>query len=218
MRRSSWAPSARSRSTTCTSRPRPATSACRIDAALAEGTVVVAVVAGEGNKALFRELGCHVVVDGGQSMNPSAAQLLEAVEALGAEEVVVLPNNGNVILTAEQAAGMSAEARRRGARRRRSPSASRPWWPSTPTAMPSAMRAPCRTPSRACIRPRSRVRCATRSSTVSRSARARPWASSTGVLWPPATSIEDAFGGVLEEFARVERSSSPSSRPSTGRA
>lgn len=75
---------------------------------LAEGTVVVAVVAGEGNKALFRELGCHAIVDGGQSMNPSAAQLLEAVEALGAEEVVLLPNNGNVILTAEQAAGMSA--------------------------------------------------------------------------------------------------------------
>ena len=74
---------------------------------LAEGTVVVAVVAGEGNKALFRELGCDAIVDGGQSMNPSAAQLLEAVEALSAEEVVVLPNNGNVILTAEQAAGMS---------------------------------------------------------------------------------------------------------------
>ncbi len=72
------------------------------------GTVVVAVVAGEGNKALFRELGCQAVVDGGQSMNPSAAQLLEAVEALAAEEVVVLPNNGNVILTAEQAAGMSS--------------------------------------------------------------------------------------------------------------
>jgi DAK2 domain fusion protein YloV len=75
---------------------------------LAEGTFVVAVVAGEGNKALFRELGCQAIVDGGQSMNPSAAQLLEAVEALGAEEVVLLPNNGNVILTAEQAAGMSA--------------------------------------------------------------------------------------------------------------
>jgi uncharacterized protein len=72
------------------------------------GTVVVAVVAGEGNKALFRELGCHAVVDGGQSMNPSAAQLLHAVEDLGADEVVLLPNNGNVILTAEQAAGMSS--------------------------------------------------------------------------------------------------------------
>ena len=40
-------------------------------------------------------------------MNPSAAQLLEAVEALGVDEVVLLPNNGNVVLTAEQAAGMS---------------------------------------------------------------------------------------------------------------
>jgi hypothetical protein len=72
------------------------------------GCVVVAVVAGAGNQQLFRDLGCHAVVDGGQSMNPSAAQLLEAVEALGFDEVVVLPNNGNVILTAEQAAGMSS--------------------------------------------------------------------------------------------------------------
>ena len=71
-------------------------------------TAVVAVVAGEGNKRLFRELGAQACVDGGQSMNPSAAQLLEAVEALGADEIVLLPNNGNVVLTAEQAAGMSA--------------------------------------------------------------------------------------------------------------
>ena len=71
------------------------------------GSVVVAVVAGAGNRQLFRELGCHAIVDGGQSMNPSAAQLLEAVQELGVEEVVILPNNGNVILTAEQAAGMS---------------------------------------------------------------------------------------------------------------
>jgi len=72
------------------------------------GTVVVAVVAGDGNHELFRGLGCHAIVDGGQSMNPSAAQLLKAVEELGVEEVVILPNNGNVILTAEQAAGMSS--------------------------------------------------------------------------------------------------------------
>jgi DAK2 domain fusion protein YloV len=71
------------------------------------GSVVVAVVAGAGNHELFRQLGCHAVVDGGQSMNPSAAQLLKAVEELGVQEVVILPNNGNVILTAEQAAGMS---------------------------------------------------------------------------------------------------------------
>ncbi len=72
------------------------------------GTVVVAVVAGAGNQQLFRELGCQAIVDGGQSMNPSAAQLLRAVEELGVNEVVILPNNGNVILTAEQAAGMSS--------------------------------------------------------------------------------------------------------------
>ncbi len=73
----------------------------------ARQTAVVAVVAGEGNKRLFRELGAQACVDGGQSMNPSAAQLLEAVDALGVDEVVLLPNNGNVVLTAEQAAGMS---------------------------------------------------------------------------------------------------------------
>jgi hypothetical protein len=66
----------------------------------------VAVAAGEGNKTLFRELGCEAVIDGGQSMNPSTAELVAAVESLDAGEVVVLPNNGNVVLTAEQAATM----------------------------------------------------------------------------------------------------------------
>jgi len=77
-------------------------------AAVTAATMVVAVVAGDGNKRLFRELGCHAIVDDGQSMNPSAAQLLDAVEALGVDEIVMLPNNGNVVLTAEQAAGMSS--------------------------------------------------------------------------------------------------------------
>ena len=76
-------------------------------AARTTGTSVVAVVAGEGNKKLFRDLGCAIIVDGGQSMNPSAAQLLEAVEQLQTADVIVLPNNGYVVLTAEQAAGMS---------------------------------------------------------------------------------------------------------------
>lgn len=70
-------------------------------------TVAVAVVAGSGNQELFREVGCAGIIDGGQSMNPSAAQLLQVIDELDAEEVVVLPNNGNVILTAEQAATMS---------------------------------------------------------------------------------------------------------------
>jgi len=71
------------------------------------GTAVIAVAAGDGNHQLFRELGCAGIVDGGQSMNPSAAQILELVEEIGSDEVIVLPNNKNVILTAEQAATMS---------------------------------------------------------------------------------------------------------------
>ena len=66
-------------------------------------TGVVAVVAGDGNRAL-RELGATRIVEGGQTMNPSAAELVEA-SIEHAAEVVVLPNNSNVILSAEQAAG-----------------------------------------------------------------------------------------------------------------
>jgi DAK2 domain fusion protein YloV len=67
-------------------------------------TGVVAVVAGEGNRRLFEDLGAAHVVEGGQTMNPSTADLLGAVESTGAEEVVLLPNNSNVVLSAEQAA------------------------------------------------------------------------------------------------------------------
>ncbi len=79
----------------------------RLLAALPGGgsrTGVVAVVAGDGNRRLFEELGAAHVVEGGQTMNPSTADLLAAVEAAGAEEVVLLPNNSNVVLAAEQAA------------------------------------------------------------------------------------------------------------------
>jgi dihydroxyacetone kinase-like predicted kinase len=67
----------------------------------------VAVAAGEGNRRLFERLGAARVVEGGQSMNPSTADLLEAVEATGAEEVVLLPDNPNVLLAAEQAARLA---------------------------------------------------------------------------------------------------------------
>jgi DAK2 domain fusion protein YloV len=65
-------------------------------------TAVVAVATGEGLRRIFHSLGVHHIVAGGQSMNPSTAQLLEAVEAAPAEEVVVLPNNKNIIPVAEQ--------------------------------------------------------------------------------------------------------------------
>jgi dihydroxyacetone kinase-like predicted kinase len=69
---------------------------------------VVAVVAGEGNRKLFESLaepvGAIRLVDGGQTANPSTAELLEALRALEAEEAILLPNNPNVRLAAEQAA------------------------------------------------------------------------------------------------------------------
>ena len=65
-------------------------------------TEVVAVVAGEGNARLFRSLGATSVVEGGQSMNPSTADILAAVDATSAPEVVLLPNNPNVILSSSR--------------------------------------------------------------------------------------------------------------------
>jgi hypothetical protein len=63
---------------------------------------VVAVAPGDGFREIFRSLGADAVVDGGQTMNPSTKDLLAAVRATGAASVVILPNNGNVIMTAEQ--------------------------------------------------------------------------------------------------------------------
>ncbi len=66
-------------------------------------TGIVAVVAGKGNRLLFESLGASRIVEGGQTMNPSTAELVAAIEAAPGEEVIVLPNNSNVILAAEQA-------------------------------------------------------------------------------------------------------------------
>jgi DAK2 domain fusion protein YloV len=63
---------------------------------------VVAVGVGDGVEAIFRSLGVHEVVAGGQSMNPSTADLLAAVESVPATEVVILPNNKNIIPVARQ--------------------------------------------------------------------------------------------------------------------
>jgi uncharacterized protein len=65
-------------------------------------TAVVAIATGDGIRRIFRSLGVQQIVAGGQSMNPSTAQILEAVEAAPADEVVVLPNNKNIIPVAEQ--------------------------------------------------------------------------------------------------------------------
>ena len=77
------------------------------DAQAASG--VVAVVAGDGNRKLFESLGATKIVEGGQTMNPATADVVAAIDAVRADEVVVLPNNSNVILAAEQAATLAAK-------------------------------------------------------------------------------------------------------------
>ena len=62
----------------------------------------ISVAAGDGLKSLFTDLGCANVVSGGQTMNPSTEDILEAVLATPAKKVFVLPNNKNIILAAEQ--------------------------------------------------------------------------------------------------------------------
>lgn len=67
---------------------------------------LVAVAAGAGIQRLFRELGVEVVA-GGETLNPSTAELLAGIRATGADEVVVLPNSSNVIMAAERACELS---------------------------------------------------------------------------------------------------------------
>jgi uncharacterized protein len=73
-------------------------------------TGVVAVVPGEGNRRLFESYGAAKVIEGGQTMNPSTADIVAAIQATPATEVIVLPNNSNVILSAEQAAKLVDKA------------------------------------------------------------------------------------------------------------
>jgi len=72
-------------------------------------SAVVAVASGEGVKRIFRSLGARQLVSGGQSANPSIEDILDAIGAAPADEVVVLPNNRNVVAAAEQAAGHSVK-------------------------------------------------------------------------------------------------------------
>lgn len=70
-------------------------------------SAVVAVAAGEGLAAIFESLGAAHVIQGGQTMNPSTEDLLNAINACPEEAVFVLPNNKNIILAAEQAAALT---------------------------------------------------------------------------------------------------------------
>jgi DAK2 domain fusion protein YloV len=78
----------------------------RLAAPAATSCGALAVVSGSGMQTLFESLGLRVL-DGGPTMNPSTYDLLAAIHAIGAEEVVVLPNSPNVVMTAERAAELS---------------------------------------------------------------------------------------------------------------
>ena len=70
----------------------------------------VAVAAGSGEEEILRSLGVDVVVSGGQTMNPSTADILSAIEQVNAENVIVLPGNGNIRMAAEAAASACEDA------------------------------------------------------------------------------------------------------------
>jgi DAK2 domain fusion protein YloV len=72
-------------------------------------TALIAVVAGAGNRRLFESLGASGIVDGGETMNPSTEELLDAVERARADEAVLLTNNDNVVLAARQAARLAVK-------------------------------------------------------------------------------------------------------------
>ena len=74
---------------------------------------VVAVASGDGLRSLYEELGA-LVVDGGPTLNPPTKDLLEGIDACPAAEVVLLPNSADVLMAAEEAARLAAEAGHRG--------------------------------------------------------------------------------------------------------
>ena len=65
---------------------------------------IITVVNGKGLKNTFKEMGVTSIIDGGQTMNPSTEDFIKAVEAIDSEHIIIIPNNGNVLLSAQHAA------------------------------------------------------------------------------------------------------------------
>ncbi|QCA29606.1 DAK2 domain-containing protein [Vagococcus xieshaowenii] len=68
---------------------------------------IIAIAAGEGLKELFLSMGANYVISGGQTMNPSTEDIMKAIEEVHAEKVIILPNNKNIFMAADQAAEVS---------------------------------------------------------------------------------------------------------------
>ncbi len=71
---------------------------------------VVATAAGDGIKQMYIELGADIIVDGQQTMNPSSEDFIEAFDKLNADNIIVLPNNSNIVMAAKQAAELYDKA------------------------------------------------------------------------------------------------------------
>ncbi len=76
-------------------------------AAVKKDVAFVAVTIGDGLADLFRQLGCDVIIEGGQTMNPSTEDMLDAIKTANAKDIFILPNNKNVVLAANQAADIT---------------------------------------------------------------------------------------------------------------
>ena len=76
-------------------------------AAAKKDVAFVAVTIGDGLADVFRQLGCDVIIEGGQTMNPSTEDMLEAIKTANAKDIFILPNNKNVVLAANQAADIT---------------------------------------------------------------------------------------------------------------
>ena len=72
---------------------------------------VLAVASGEGMAALFKSMGADGIISGGQTNNPSAEEFIHAFDDAAADNIIVLPNNKNILLTAKQAADMYTESK-----------------------------------------------------------------------------------------------------------
>nr|WP_155111341.1 DAK2 domain-containing protein [Metabacillus mangrovi] len=70
---------------------------------------IITVTMGEGIAELFKSIGAHAVIEGGQTMNPSTEDIVSAIEDVNAENIIILPNNSNIVMAARQAASVVEE-------------------------------------------------------------------------------------------------------------
>lgn len=90
-------------------RPKPAREVPPLPELPPHPIMVIAVSPGEGLSRVLRSVGAAAIVPGGQTMNPSTEQLFQAIQSLPCNQVIILPNNANVVLTARQAAALSGK-------------------------------------------------------------------------------------------------------------